>query len=198
VIEPSNREPRTANRELRTANREPRTANYEPRSRELASQFKGCVILSAVSSSTARGLRAESVLAFVLMVVGLAWLIARREVFARSPVAAAVQVGAVLLMIAARITFGRRSFHAAASPTAGGLVTSGPYRFWRHPIYAAVLYFVWSAAIDHRSASAITAALLVTMGAAVRMYAEETLLMKAYPDYVIYRARTARVVPFVL
>ena len=63
------------------------------------------------------------------MVVGLAWLIARQEIFARSPVAMAVQAGAVALMIAARITFGRRSFHAAANPTAGGLVTSGPYRF---------------------------------------------------------------------
>jgi protein-S-isoprenylcysteine O-methyltransferase Ste14 len=151
-----------------------------------------------VNSTTSRGLRAESVLAFALMVVGLAWLIARDELVARHPVALAVQAGAVGLMIAARITFGRRSFHAAANPTAGGLVTRGPYRFVRHPIYAAVLYFVWSTALDHRSGSAIAAALLVTIGAAVRMYAEETLLVKAYPDYAIYRARTARVIPFVL
>jgi protein-S-isoprenylcysteine O-methyltransferase Ste14 len=38
----------------------------------------------------------------------------------------------------------------------------------------------------------------VTIGAAVRMYAEETLLVTAYPDYATYRARTARVIPFVL
>jgi protein-S-isoprenylcysteine O-methyltransferase Ste14 len=151
-----------------------------------------------VNSSAAGGLRAESVLAFALMVAGLAWLILRDEVLARSSGAMVVQAAAVLLMIAARITFGRRSFHAAANPTAGGLVTSGPYRFWRHPIYAAVLYFVWSTALDHHSASAIAAALLVTAGAAVRMYAEETLLVKTYPDYATYRARTARVIPFVL
>jgi protein-S-isoprenylcysteine O-methyltransferase Ste14 len=151
-----------------------------------------------MNSSAAGGLRAESVLAFGLMVAGLVWLILRHEVLARSSAAMVVQASAVLLMIAARITFGRRSFHAAANPTAGGLVTSGPYRFWRHPIYAAVLYFVWSAALDHHSASAITAALLVTAGAAVRMYAEETLLVETYPGYATYRARTARVIPFVL
>ena len=151
-----------------------------------------------MNSSVAGGLRAQSVLAFALMVAGLAWLIVRHEILARSAAAMAVQAAAVLLMIAARITFGRRSFHAAANPTAGGLVTSGPYRFWRHPIYAAVLYFVWVPALDHHSASAITAALLVTAGAAVRMYAEETLLVKTYPDYATYRARTARVIPFVL
>ena len=51
-------------------------------------------------------------------------------------------------MVAARITFGRRSFHAAANPTEGGLVTTGPYAYIRHPIYAAILYFVWAGALD--------------------------------------------------
>jgi protein-S-isoprenylcysteine O-methyltransferase Ste14 len=143
-------------------------------------------------------LRGQSILAFGLMVVGLAWLVVRREFLARSVVGIAVQALAVLLMIAARATFGRRSFHAAANPTAGGLVTHGPYRWWRHPIYAAVLYFIWAAALDSRSTPAIISALLVTLGAGVRMYAEETLLMKTYPDYAAYRARTARVIPFVL
>jgi protein-S-isoprenylcysteine O-methyltransferase Ste14 len=132
------------------------------------------------------------------MVVGLAWLITRGEVIAQTVPARVIQVAAVLLMIAARVTFGRRSFHAGADPTAGGLVTSGPYRWLRHPIYAAVLYFVWSTAIDHHSAPAMTAAVLITCGALVRMYAEETFLMTAYPDYAAYRARTARVIPLVL
>jgi protein-S-isoprenylcysteine O-methyltransferase Ste14 len=143
-------------------------------------------------------LRWPSILAFVLMVVGLVWMVERREVLARSLPAMIVQGGAVALMIAARITFGRRSFHAAATPTAGGLVTSGPYRWLRHPIYAAVLYFVWSAAIDYHSPQALVAAGLVTAGAAVRMYAEETLLIGKYPEYAGYRARTSRVIPFVL
>ena len=132
------------------------------------------------------------------MVVGLAWLMLRHEILARSWVGIAIQALAILLMVTARLTFGRRSFHAAANPTAGGLVMTGPYRFWRHPIYSAVLYFMWAAALDYHSESAIVAAMLVTVGAAGRMYAEETLLVTAYPDYAAYSARTARVVPFVL
>jgi protein-S-isoprenylcysteine O-methyltransferase Ste14 len=143
-------------------------------------------------------LRWQSVLAFVLMVIGLLWLVRRQEVFARSLPAQVIQGCAVGLMVAARITFGKRSFHAAANPTAGGLVTTGPYRWQRHPSYAAVLYFVWSAALDHGSYQAIAAAALVTAGAVVRMYAEETLLIGRYPEYAKYRARTARVIPFVL
>jgi len=132
------------------------------------------------------------------MVVGLVGLTLRHEILAHSWAGISIQAIAIALMIAARLTFGRRSFHAAANPTAGGLVTTGPYRLWRHPIYAAVLYFIWAAALDYHSASAMFAALLVTIGAAVRMYAEETLLTTVYPDYAAYSARTARVIPFVL
>lgn len=153
---------------------------------------------TAVNPPDARRLRPQSILAFAVMVVGLVWLIFRHEVLARSPVAITVQAAAIALMLAARVTFGRRSFHAGANPTAGGLVTSGPYRWWRHPIYAAVLYFAWSAALDYRTAPALAAAMLITTGAVVRMYAEETLLLSKYPDYAAYRARTARVIPFVL
>ena len=143
-------------------------------------------------------LKSGSVAAFASMITGLAWMMARHEVIARSVPALAVQIAAAALMIAARLTFGSRSFHAAANPTAGGLVTTGPYRWLRHPIYAAILYFVWSAALDHRSWQAVASALIVTTGAAIRMVAEESLLAEKYPEYAAYRARTARVIPFVL
>jgi protein-S-isoprenylcysteine O-methyltransferase Ste14 len=139
-----------------------------------------------------------SVAAFALMVAGIGWLMARHEVIARSAPAIAVQLAAIVLMVAARVTFGRRSFHAAANPTAGGLVTTGPYRWLRHPIYAAILYFTWSTALDHRTWQAVAAATLITFGAVLRMLAEETLLIRKYPEYDAYKARTARVVPFVL
>ena len=155
-------------------------------------RFAHCAILTAMS------LRGRSIVAFALMVGGLFWLIERREVIARSAPAVAVQIAAVALMIAARLTFGSRSFHAAANPTKGGLVTSGPYRWLRHPIDAAILYFVWSTALDRHSWQAIAAAAIVTAGAGIRMIAEETLLIGTHPEYLAYRARTARIIPFVL
>lgn len=142
-------------------------------------------------------LKTASVAAFVLMVAGIVGLFYARALFARHPVTIAVQVAAVLLMVAARITFGRRSFHAAANPTAGGIVSTGPYAYLRHPIYAAAIYFVWAGALDHVSWINVGWAALLTVGAFMRMLLEERMLVERYPEYREYMTRTRRIVPFV-
>ena len=143
-------------------------------------------------------MRTGSVIAFGLMVAGLGILISTDALWARRPITIAVQVAAALLMIAARVTFGRRSFHAAANPTEGGVVRNGPYAFLRHPIYAAVIYFMWAAAADHPSLLSFSAATLTTAGAVVRMLLEERMLVAKYPEYREYMRQTRRVIPFVL
>lgn len=132
------------------------------------------------------------------MLLGLFVLFEKDAVLATRPVTIAIQGAAVLLMIYARLTFGRRSFHAAANPTAGGLVTSGPYAVLRHPIYSAVMYFTWAAVADHWSWAAVGGGVLITAGAVARMLMEERMLVAQYPEYRDYMRRTRRVVPFVL
>jgi len=143
-------------------------------------------------------IKSVSVAAFVVMVAGIVGLYRAHALVARHIPLVAVQIAAILLMVAARITFGRRSFHAAATPTAGGLVTTGPYAFLRHPIYAAVIYFAWAGALDTPSRLSIVCALLILAGAVVRMLSEERLLVARYPEYREYMRRVKRVVPFVV
>ena len=128
-------------------------------------------------------LKALSILGLLLMVAGLLGLFATQSLFARSPVVIAAQAAAVALMVWARVTFGRRSFHAAANPTEGGLVTTGPYRFVRHPIYTAVCLFAFAGALAHVSLTAIGFATLVFLGALGRMLPEERLVAWRYPEY---------------
>jgi len=137
-----------------------------------------------------------SVLAFAAMVAGIVGLFYRGPLIVAAPVVIACQLAAFALMIWARITFGSRSFHAAASPTAGGLVRSGPYAYIRHPIYTAGCLFVWPPAILARTPIALGCAALVTAGAIVRMVCEEGLLIGQYPDYAAYAQTTKRMVPY--
>ncbi|MGC9998387.1 MAG: methyltransferase [Terriglobia bacterium] len=138
-----------------------------------------------------------SVIAFLGAGVCLVWLAFQKVLLGAGPVTIAIQVLAVLLMIWARLTFGLRSFHAAANPTSGGLVTRGPYRWLRHPIYSAILYFVWAGIAAHPSGSSILVALLASALLGVRMVGEERLLREMYPEYAEYARDTARVLPYI-
>jgi len=121
-----------------------------------------------------------------------------QSLLAAGPVSIAIQAIAVCLWIWARFTFGARSFHAAANPTAGGLVTNGPYRYLRHPIYASILYFVWAGVAAHPSLSSAALGLLATLMTGLRIAGEEKLLVQRYPEYTDYARKTARVIPFAL
>ena len=138
-----------------------------------------------------------SVVAFASMVAGIAGLLYTDALFLPSPVVIGIQAIGALLMIWARITFGKRSFHAAANPTAGGIVKTGPYRYLRHPIYTAVFFVVWPPAIARGTTLSIAYASLISAGAIVRMLCEEFLLAREYPDYADYARVTKRMIPYV-
>jgi protein-S-isoprenylcysteine O-methyltransferase Ste14 len=138
-----------------------------------------------------------SVVGLVAMIFGLVGLYYVHALFSANPVVIGVQLAAVGLMIWARITFGRRSFHATADPTAGGLVTWGPYRFIRHPIYTAACLIVAASAISHPSVRSAALGLLAFAGAGLRMLAEERMVTSRYPEYRAYAAKTRRMVPYV-
>jgi protein-S-isoprenylcysteine O-methyltransferase Ste14 len=142
-------------------------------------------------------MKALSIVGYLGMVAGLLGLLAIKSLLSPSPFIIALQVVALALMIWARFTFGRRSFRPAANPTAGGLVTTGPYRFIRHPIYSAVCLFVTAGAAAHLSLSSVLLCGLIWATSVVRMLCEEQLLRGMYPEYRKYAAVTPRMIPFV-
>ena len=138
-----------------------------------------------------------SLVATCVLVVAVVFLLLSRLLFARGILPIALQTVAGALMLWARVTFGARSFHAGANPTAGGLVTTGPYRFIRHPIYAAVLLFMWAGVASHGAIIGVLTAIVATAAIAVRIGAEETLVTESYPEYADYARRTKQIIPFV-
>ena len=100
-------------------------------------------------------------------------------------------------MIWARIIFKSRSFHLTANTTKGGLVTSGPYKWLHHPIYAAVIYFAWACLIAFPKVETLIAVILITGGLFIIIRLEEKALNEAYPEYVEYSKRAKRLIPFV-
>jgi protein-S-isoprenylcysteine O-methyltransferase Ste14 len=87
----------------------------------------------------------------------------------------------------------RRSF--SIMPEARELVTLGPYRFVRHPLYLAEEIATIGSVMQFLSAW--TAMLLVVQIAFQlrRIWNEEALLAEVFPQYAAYKEKTARVLP---
>lgn len=136
-----------------------------------------------------------SLLGFALIVIAALALAQIGALFSPQPWVIALQIAAAVLMLWARLSFGLRSFHADAGPTAGGLVTHGPYRFLRHPIYAAICLFIWAAVAAHLSPLTFSLGALATVGAILRLLCEERLVTERYPEYNAYAQRTKRLLP---
>ncbi len=141
--------------------------------------------------------KALSLCGFLVAAAAALGLFFIHHLLAHNPILLVVQACAVLLMLWARATFGLRSFHPTANTTKGGLVTTGPYRYWRHPIYASIIYFVWAAQVEMPTTLSIALALVATIGLVVRMVIEEQFLVTAYPEYSEYRRHAKRLIPFV-
>ena len=142
-------------------------------------------------------LKVLSIIGYIGMFGGLLGLLVMRKLFLFSPLVISLQVVALLLFLWARVTFGRRSYHAVADPTEGGLVTTGPYRFIRHPIYAAVCLFTWAGVAGHWSWSSGLCGGLILGSALMRIFCEEVLVEARYPEYRQYKAITWRMIPYV-
>ena len=105
------------------------------------------------------------------------------SLFAASPFVIALQVGAIGLSVWARRSFSKGTFRVVAAPSGPSVITRGPYRFIRHPMYSAALLFVWTAILSHLSKLNVTLGLAVVSVVVARIVAEERLLRARYPDY---------------
>ena len=151
------------------------------------------VILRARPTGKARGLEPR-ISAFVGTFLSYAIpLCPRRELSVAAELASTVLIlgGSA----AAFFTLSRlgRSFSLMAE--ARGLVTSGPYRFVRHPLYLAEELAVIGMSLQFFS---LEAAFLLTAQIAFqlrRMHNEEAVLATTFPEYAIYRNNTARLIP---
>jgi len=143
-------------------------------------------------------LRSVSILATLVPMAAAAALVFRGAILGTGLVSISLQLLGLALMIWARLTFGFRSFHYAANPTQGGLITKGPYRYVRNPIYAAAWLIIWTGVAVHWSPMNAALAAVVAVMLLVRIACEEQLLRGAYPEYAKYSRKTARLVPFVL
>jgi protein-S-isoprenylcysteine O-methyltransferase Ste14 len=80
-------------------------------------------------------------------------------------------------------------------PEARGLVTHGPYRVVRHPVYLGELGAAAGLVLAAPTAWNVGVLAVFLFAQAVRMRLEEQALATEFPEYAAYAARTPRLVP---
>lgn len=106
---------------------------------------------------------------------------------------------AVVVGVLAARSLGRE-FRVQAVVTEGHrLITSGPYRVVRHPIYASLLGLLLATGITITQWPALAVSLAVFLaGTEIRVRVEDALLEARFgADFEAYRKRTAAYIPFV-
>jgi protein-S-isoprenylcysteine O-methyltransferase Ste14 len=137
-----------------------------------------------------------STFALAFVIAAIVVLGATGNLFSSSPLVIAAQVAAVGLNVWARRSFPKGAFRVSAAPGGASTIRRGPYRFIRHPMYAAALLFVWTAVVSHVSVLTLAIGLAVTAVVLGRVVTEERLLRATYPDYREYAHATKALVPY--
>ena len=109
-------------------------------------------------------------------------------------------VGGVALVLRSRAELGPAWSFVPKADVGAGLVTTGPYRFVRHPIYLGLALVATGQAIAFSSWPALVIVLCgIVPTFAWRARAEEKLLGRAFGKrFAVYRLRTKRILPYLL
>jgi len=134
------------------------------------------------------------VLQFTLVgAMALPWLAKPWNGIAWVPLAGAVALGLWALAVNRP-----GNFNVRPDPKPGGhLVVAGPYRFIRHPMYAAALLFAAGLCVGYGTPWRWIALAALAAVLHVKARVEERAMAKVHADYAAYARRTKRIFPFV-
>jgi protein-S-isoprenylcysteine O-methyltransferase Ste14 len=80
--------------------------------------------------------------------------------------------------------------------TGGRLAFKGPYRFIRHPMYAAVLMVATAQLIDYFGIKNVCCFILLAGALIAKIFMEEKLLLEKYSSFSAYQQKTKKLIPF--
>jgi protein-S-isoprenylcysteine O-methyltransferase Ste14 len=114
-----------------------------------------------------------------------------------SGIGTALMAGGILWVIAGGARLGANLTALPHPKDDGRLIETGAYAFVRHPMYCGAIWWAVGLAFHTQGLLTLGYAMLLAVFLDVKASREERWLCTKFPDYVSYRRRVRKLVPFV-
>ena len=107
-------------------------------------------------------------------------------------------ISGLLVAITARRTLAANWSSQVALKKNHELITTGPYRYVRHPIYTGMLLMFIGTALTLGTFGACIGFLIILSGFLSKLKQEEALMAEHFPqEYIVYKRHTRTLIPFI-
>ena len=140
----------------------------------------------------------RSVLLTSVQFICMGILLYGNSLFADQPVLAGLQAAGLLLGTWAILVMSRSRLNVTPVPLKGAvLITSGPYKLIRHPMYTAVLLVFLPLVLSHPNTMNIIVFTILAVNLYFKLNYEEMLLLERFEGYDELMRRTWRLLPYI-
>lgn len=138
--------------------------------------------------------------AYILVILqfsAIGWLIKSAYPFYLNITAFILCAIAVIIVAWALWVMRVSKFHILPMPHIDAeLVTNGPYRFLRHPMYTAVLLFTAGLSLEHFQWYKVIVWFILLTVLLIKLHWEERMLLSKFPSYQSYQQTSFKLIPF--
>ncbi|HRN96794.1 MAG TPA: isoprenylcysteine carboxylmethyltransferase family protein [Candidatus Levybacteria bacterium] len=139
----------------------------------------------------------KSTLLVLIQLVALFYIFFTGEVIPTYSISLALLLGGVFLSVWAFYALRTTKFSLLPEvPESAALVTGGPYKLIRHPMYLGIMLIATALVFNDYSLERFIALIILHVVLLVKTNIEEKYLDKHFKEYGTYKAQTKKLIPY--
>jgi protein-S-isoprenylcysteine O-methyltransferase Ste14 len=143
-------------------------------------------------------MKIKSIILVIVQVAGIVLICVTAKPVCTRIALLAFQAAGLALLIWTMLYLQPGKFHILPDPVKSNrLVTKGPFRFIRHPMYLSLFLYLLPLIIEYFSFIRLGIFLIFVANMIIKLFYEERLMMAEYEQYAEYMKRTRRLIPYI-